>query len=649
MPRIASLLLFPALLASSAWSQTAAPCAAGSSTVAGYRSNPLPNSFSSILGLPGTVPVFGVGADDQIASVVFPGGFSFQFYGSARSLIVVGSNGYVTFDTSAAPTGRNEHIDHPAGPEEAIFVWHDDLVLTEAGAEVAARFDMTSGAESLTLEWYRVSNAVAPATGLGSMGFQVILYASTHATKANRIELRYDRSASPPVMAGCSTDNPSVFSTSATVGVEGLHSSTTAAQLGHDPTERGAANQQFPPADLALIATTFSQPSTGLSVEKLPGLFCHRDEHPDTVFLPANCGDVCYGDTPSSKLTGEPIAIPWKFNLMGRHVRSFVMNSNGFLQLGAGTADGYPNNAGLPSAAAPNAVVAPFWDDLEGNRKSEMQYRVVGLPGCRVISAEWHQAHDSVAPEEDCATGGGAVSMQAKLFEAGAGTPVASGGSKKPCPFDDVLLGNGDDRIEFTYDAGIFVFGNFSATIGVESTTGGVGLEGEPGSSLTAPDLDKLYRFRQCDFGTVRYYGDGSTNIPGGCIPEMQTNGVPPVIGNPFGLRVVHASPGFAAALLIDSQPAPAGQSIPCPCGGIPTAFGTFWVDLFGSAQVAAFNAGAVAGSAACSGSASIDFVLPNLGSLVGVTVFAQWFNFQVQGANLLVELSEGAKITVGG
>jgi hypothetical protein len=54
------------------------------------------------------------------------------------------------------------------------------------------------------------------------------------------------------------------------------------------------------------------------------------------------------------------------FEMFGAGVGTFVVSSNGFVSFG--TAGSEPENAQIPAAAAPNALFAPFWQDLTGIR-----------------------------------------------------------------------------------------------------------------------------------------------------------------------------------------------------------------------------------------------------------------------------------------
>lgn len=617
--------------------------------VSGYVSRSIPGSFASITGNPGVVNLFGTGTNDATATVLFPSGFTFSYAGVVRDRVHVCSNGWAAFASTTSTTGANVHIDDAAEPNETAFVWHDDLVLTALNSSVDYQVITTAGAGSMTIQWSNVGNFVtgSPLTGKGSFTFQMVLFASNHATKANQIEFRYDRTTAPPVMDFCETLNPSTYATTATVGCEGEPDVFGVLRGGTDPTDRGAANARFPLSDLRMQFQNYIGYTPAVQViESEFNDFCHRDKNKDTIFITGGCVDLCFDEFVSSQTMGSQIDIPWKFNLFGRPTKSFVMNYNGYLALGEGTSNFNPNNDVITNTAGPNGLIAPFWDDHEAGKKSEMQYRIIGRPGCRVVSVEWHEPHPHAGTVGDCISSEeGFITMNAKIFEAGAGD-ISS--TTPPCPYDLVLPGNGDDKIELTYDSLESSPGGFSATIGVENYNGTFGAAAIPGNNIPQPNMNSKYTFVQSNCGTIRYYGDGSANFSGACIPEFQTNGVAPIIGNTAGMRVVGASTVFRSALLVDFNPAPTGQGIPCPCGGFDSPFGRFFIDI-NSSNLAVFPAGLTTAGGACEGSAQVDVPIPVNPMLVGQAAFAQWIVFKPVSPTILnVELTEGAKIVFG-
>ncbi|HKB17181.1 MAG TPA: hypothetical protein VKF62_14030, partial [Planctomycetota bacterium] len=469
--------------------------------------------------------------------------------------------------------------------------------------------------------------------GAGSISFQTVLWSTPTAGLGDTIEFRYDRSTAPPVMAPCLVGGlgPSTFSTSATVGLDSA-GTTAVAVIGVDATDRGAGNSVFTPCDVRLTPVPFSGTEqnylfTSSIVPQEP--FCHIEGLPGTLATGPACAlTPCYDDEPSAHLDGTQIALPWKFTLAGRAMKHAQMDSNGYLQLGGGNFTSIFTNAGIVAPGHPNSILAPFWDDLEGGPigpiGSGMFYRVDGTPGCRVMTFEWHEMAAFVGASGDC-LGGGNISFQVKLFEGSAGSLAAS---VPPCPYDVVVPGMGNDRIEFHYDHAAFIPGPFTATIGVENHDGSVGVASLPGTLNPAPPIASTGApgkvvVDQCDFGVVRYYGDpGSTCLAGTvfCLPEIKSNAVPPRIGNPFALEMAGASPGFPLLNLFFGPPLP-GIRTPVPCGGLPSPFGTFWVPLGLILAVPS------TGGAPCNSCAEWPLPIPLSPPLVGTYVWAQAFN----------------------
>ncbi|MCI0589358.1 MAG: hypothetical protein L0323_21285 [Planctomycetes bacterium] len=635
----------------------AQPCPAGA-PVTGYRCDPTPNAFASILGLPGTVNAFLPPTDDvTTAAIPFPAGFTFAYYGVAKVSVQICSNGWLTFTATTSASATNRHPEDNSTPNETIFPWHDDLVVLAPGSSVDYLFDLTPAAETLTVQWTGVGNFVIdpPLTARGSFTFQCILYSSTHATLPNRIEFRYDRTTAPPVMGPCQTTNAGTLATSATVGCEAAGTTTVPTVGGAEPTDRGAANEAFPTCDIRLSPAAYSASTYAATATLVPQEpFCHIEGLPGTVAIPPPClAGTCFEDQNSTGITGTAIPLPWKFNLFGRVMKSAVMNANGFMALGRGSSFTDFSNTAMGSTSDPDATIAPFWDDLEGSPASGMFYRVDGVPGCRVMTFEWHDFGRFLAPGADCAPSVGSVTMQVKLFEGSAGALVASAGT---CPYDVVVPGDGNDRIELHYDHATFVPAAptaFSATIGVENHKGTVAGVCLAGTVNAAPPAGMKCVIDPCDTATMRFYGDANNTAPAGvaaCLPEIKGNCVPPIIGNTFGLQITGGSPLGIAFVILDFGGALPGMRTPVPCGGLPSPFGTFWVNPFSAASlILPCGAGVLSPGGPCEGCCGIDLPLPLDPTLIGFTTFAQGVSVLPAPFGLLFELTEGAKITIGG
>ena len=645
IPSLARFSLLP-LLAPLAPAQTN-PCSPGSA-VASYRSEPIAPAFASVLGLPGTATLFVSATDDASAVVPFPVGFAFSHFGLAKTELRVCSNGFVSF-SSTSTTAANRVPGDGAAPNDAVFPWHDDLVLVSPTASVDVRFSLVAGAENVVVQWTDVGNFVGagpPLVGTGAFTFQCVLYASTHATLPNVIEFRYDRTTAPPTMGACqaSAAGASTFATSATVGCE--DGAADPLTLGVDPLSRGAGHPVFPPCDLRLIPTSFTSVVASASASLVPQEpFCHIEGLAGTVAIPPPCAAACYDDEVSSHSTGSNIVLAPpkpKYDPFDKdHPCSRAMDANGLLLYSPGVFFANFANS-IPSFADPEFFAAPFWDDLEGKMTSGMFYRIDGAPGCRVVTFEWHDFGAWSAPGGDCVTAGGSISMQVKVFE-------GSAGSQPPvCPPLPPLPGDGNRRLEFHYDHAGFVPGPFSASIGGEKGNGSLYFSCVAGNSVAAPPAGMKCVVDQCDYGLLSYYGDATTNAVSptpACYPRIKTNGVPPIVGNPFGLSVMGGTPGSVSFLLLDVGGALPGFKTPVPCGGIALPFGSVWVGLASTLFV---GAPAISAGGPCGGCAKFDLPIPAVPGLVGAILFGQWATFGPAPFGLLVELTDGVKMVIG-
>ncbi|MEM8600413.1 MAG: M12 family metallo-peptidase, partial [Bacteroidota bacterium] len=130
------------------------------------------------------------------------------------------------------------------------------------------------------------------------------------------------------------------------------------------------------------------------------------------------------------------VALPFTFSFYGTNYTSVFINSNGNLTFGSGST-AY-TNAGIPNAAAPNALLAAFWDDLNPSGGGSVYY---GTDSQGRFAVQW----DAVPPY----SGGGTYTFQAILAS--------------------------DGRILYQYEA--LTGTTSSATIGIENGTGSDGLQ----------------------------------------------------------------------------------------------------------------------------------------------------------------------------
>jgi len=662
--------------------EAAAQACPPSVSVNSYQVRPIVNAYADIDGMAGTVAALAAPFDDQAtaAPIAFPAGFTFSYFGTARTQFSINANGYLWFNGAnvslATYGGRNDHVggnNAPFDPNDAIYVWWEDLVGTGICGTSAVLYRHDAAAGTLTIEWKNVEMHVGVGAGEGTcFSFQAVLYASTHATKANYVEMHYDAASSPPAsMMPCLTSsgiNNGYHAVSATIGLEKDQFQTSGlspnATVGVDGTERGAGNPGFPSSSLQYLPKTFSMPNSTdanwHTVSFVPvAPFQHIEGLPGTIEPIATGGGgpfcrggmICYDDDNSAHNTGMLEPLPWKFTLYDRPTANFAIDSNGFIGMGQGTFMNFVGNPIAPGNRVPNLIIFPRHDDLQGipvsdqcaHPFSSFMYRVDGLPGARVVTVEWHDAHPFDATGGACSGAAEHCSFQLRLYEASAASVTVTTPGCPPGAAPTVVPGTGNDRIEFIWAGG--------ADCNHAGALGGSGIENYTGNALS--NAVALFNpgggsiIDPCQHGTTRYYGTRTNGLAATCFPEIRGNGVPPVIGNAdFGLSIVGATPGSIVHLMLHF-PALPGLRTPVLPGGLPLGLGalTLWVPF---PPALFLPLGVAAGTGACTGAFHAGLPIPNTAALVGAEIFAQYATIVVGGGGLGFEATEGAKITLG-
>ncbi len=615
-----------------------------------YQVLPTTNAFTSIAGLAGSNLALAPPFDDGDSALVPIPPATFSYCAVEKVGFVINSNGFLRFSGPAATSSQNRHPGDPASPNEYVAPFWEDLIGTVAAG--SGVWWMVSAGVT-TVEWNNVLVKTGAGAGAGSLTFQAKLYPSSDPNLPNRIAFHYDRTSTFPPLAPCgSTSVPSTVVTSATIGVEDVGGIT-----GLDASERGAANAAFPPKDLLFHPAVFTSPNFGqfspspatYSVAAGGVDFCHIETLPGTTVLPTVApfcvAGACFDEDNSGRLQGTLIPLPWKFTVYGRPVKAVNMNANGLLLFGPGVLQGFLTNVS-GSGSLPNLYAGPWWDDLEGDADSKICWRVDGLPGCRIMTFEWHGFRKGAGAFSDCVAGAGpAVSFQVRLFEGSAGATIGPA-----CP-PATLIGDGNDRIEFWYGCDDWPGGaisNFNATAGIENFNGSTVHACLGGDLLASPGCPGAYAciFDPCDCGTVRFHGDPTPAMTL-CTPEIRTNGVPPVRGNPFALWMSGMSPGDIAVLALDFAAPVAPLTTAVPCAGLPTPFGTLWINPPPAALTFVLPTVSVGGPSTCTAAAYVNLPIPNVAALACARVYAQFVHATVGPTGLVFGATEGAKIVI--
>ncbi|MCB9475027.1 MAG: hypothetical protein H6678_14600 [Candidatus Delongbacteria bacterium] len=134
--------------------------------------------------------------------------------------------------------------------------------------------------------------------------------------------------------------------------------------------------------------------------------------------------------------SSSPIALPWTFTFYGVPYTSFTVCTNGFLNFGASSTAF--SNTNLPATGQPNAIVAPFWDDLSTGSHGSI----------------WHW-YDSINDQ-----------VVIEFFE----VPKLSAVTYNT--FEVILRPDGSILMQYLSMPGVLT----SATVGIENATGTIGL-----------------------------------------------------------------------------------------------------------------------------------------------------------------------------
>jgi hypothetical protein len=138
------------------------------------------------------------------------------------------------------------------------------------------------------------------------------------------------------------------------------------------------------------------------------------------------------------------LPLPFTFPLYGLPRTSVVVSSNGYLTFGSDGTDF--SNDPIPSPAQPNALIAPYWDDLDPSLGGEIRWLAQGSAPDRRFTVTWLDV--------PYFGGGTRASFQVTLYEADAGIAFR---------YLDIEGGDGG------HDHGV------SATVGVEDDSGSLG------------------------------------------------------------------------------------------------------------------------------------------------------------------------------
>jgi hypothetical protein len=125
--------------------------------------------------------------------------------------------------------------------------------------------------------------------------------------------------------------------------------------------------------------------------------------------------------TPGTRLTTasnsddgfSALNITFPFGFYGQTYTTAYVSSNGFLTLGSSAGADAFGNVTIPTAGAPNGLVAPFWDDLDPATAGDVYAGLSGSPGSRALHVEWFNV-----PHFSLFGGSGQATFEVSLYEA---------------------------------------------------------------------------------------------------------------------------------------------------------------------------------------------------------------------------------------
>ncbi len=293
--------------------------------------------------------------DDGVSDAL-PIGFEFEFFGETYTELQVASNGLVMFeDPQGASVITNTAFPSTAGPENLIAVFWDDLAPDDAGS-IFMETRGTAPLRRTIIQWHQVDFFSGDNTQLN---FELILYEGT-----NQVQLLYGVSTQGSLNPG------RVFGQFASAGIENAAG------------DRG-------------VELFFDQPDA-----VLPGQVYLLTPNGDDYDLDGwNSADGDFVDisttgTEAELISGDDssqqIPIGFDFSFYGTTRTEVFASSNGFMTFVNESANTFTNVA-MPAVASPNAVVAPYWDDLTPREGSAVFHQVLGTAPFRRFVVQWNR------------------------------------------------------------------------------------------------------------------------------------------------------------------------------------------------------------------------------------------------------------------
>lgn len=373
--------------------------------------------------------------DDAVAAVPLP--FAFPFYGGAYRSAWVDTNGLLSFTDPGGshPYTGGGQLPAPAEPNAVVAPFWDDLVV-DASASVRTATTGTGSGQRFVVEWRNVHRKGNTAQRLS---FEAILAPDgTVTTNYDQLDNAAEKGANaivgieadagedglsysigepvlastraisfvrPDVAGGLETHNLSGVLTDAagtpvvgaTVSLDPTGVSTTTGAGGAYAFTGLVADSYTVSAKLAGRCGVAVRAQVELSADIVRNL----QLGPDYGGLGYACATGASGFQAAStvlSLTGDDAAtsvtLPFPVQFHGQSYTTGRVHTNGLVSFGS--ASGEPDtwaNPTMPTATAPNAVVAPFWDDFEVDASASVRTQTLGTAPNRSYVVEWRNVN----------------------------------------------------------------------------------------------------------------------------------------------------------------------------------------------------------------------------------------------------------------
>mgnify|MGYP002639560796 CR=1 FL=1 len=356
--------------------------------------------------------------EDDVVQMDLP--FTVTYYGQTYDAVTICSNGWLALGYSPEVSFNNRVIPSPAGPNAMIAPFWDDLITNPGGVNYLELDDR------IIIEWSRMSNLDVPST----LNFQVIIYDTlVYPTRTgdNIIKMQFKDYYNYDTWTSFSTtgiESPDFttgqqvsYNNSVEISVGELHSEQAILFTTERAERLPAPEMSISDYSLNFILNPWSQASDSIAITNNGGSplvfnvgpadepdlqvalnplagydFVKGGSEPDGSTYQPDLRDVfdyvwldqddvggpefnwidisqpsnaqSYDFDPDDSSIG-PFEIGFDFPFFSEMYSEFYFSSNGTMSF---VSPEYPwTNLTLPNGAAPPALIAPWWDDLNNN------------------------------------------------------------------------------------------------------------------------------------------------------------------------------------------------------------------------------------------------------------------------------------------